>query len=378
MIYTNNNGIIHIDECNMIREVFCNKVHKKHNTEISINLENNRQYSKYTSSFTNEEWDIINDNADKFFKEHWNAITNIAKKIVSKSKIKQAWKAFKFSQFNSNEILILKDNDYRSEFKNELLVVIDLAYIDVWNAEPNARIECGGPIVNGVHELAYEIESAINRYSRDNNIKIYGFVDGDWDTFNIFLYIPCKYLLSQSKNDNNSEESANESMTLYSLDADNFLEYMDIGINLENKIISIGKFIMDGYLGQSILAKNGIILNEDHIAINNKYILNEFRSHGHFNPERLEDRIDSVEGNKNKSSNNERLYKNPPSVDEINKRFKSIFNQSENNPSKKSGKKITLDNGAVVTLPENSIILNGDHIVLEGSTIFKYANLITK
>lgn len=210
MIYANNNGIIPMNEglIDMIKKAFCKKVHKKPNTKPITKSKNNKSSS---SPFTSEEWDIINDNANKFFKEHWNAITNIAKKIISETDIENAKKGFEFKQYSPEDIwAFVEDKDYNTEFKGKLPVMISspLVYIDLWDAEPKARTEFDGPVTQEVWELSYKIQSAIDDYGRDNDIKLYGYIDGDWDTFSIFLFTSCKYLLQK---DNKETNSVNES-----------------------------------------------------------------------------------------------------------------------------------------------------------------------
>lgn len=61
---------------------------------------------------------------------------------------------------------------------------------------------------------------------------------------------------------------------LYGQDADNFLESIGVSINTNNSTITIGEFTMDGYLGQTILTENGIILNDDCIIVNDKAVFN--------------------------------------------------------------------------------------------------------
>ena len=64
------------------------------------------------------------------------------------------------------------------------------------------------------------------------------------------------------------------SIDLYRQDADNFLEHIGVSIDINNSTITIGEFTMDGYLGQTILAENGIILNEDCIIVEDKAVFN--------------------------------------------------------------------------------------------------------
>ena len=64
------------------------------------------------------------------------------------------------------------------------------------------------------------------------------------------------------------------SIDLHGQDADNFLEHIGVSINTNNSTITIGEFTMDGYLGQTILAENGIILNEDCIIVEDKAVFN--------------------------------------------------------------------------------------------------------
>lgn len=75
-------------------------------------------------------------------------------------------------------------------------------------------------------------------------------------------------IFSDKNNCKLAKETINESTVLHSIDADNFLENIGVSINMDNNTISIGEFTMDGYLGQTILAENGIILNDDHIILN--------------------------------------------------------------------------------------------------------------
>lgn len=70
----------------------------------------------------------------------------------------------------------------------------------------------------------------------------------------------------------NKSKFRENSIDLHGLDADNFLEGIGVSINMDNNTITIGQFTMDGYLGQIILAENGIILNEDHIIVEDKAV----------------------------------------------------------------------------------------------------------
>lgn len=56
-----------------------------------------------------------------------------------------------------------------------------------------------------------------------------------------------------------------ESNIISGEDADNFLEFC--GITLFTDAIAIGEMVMDGIIGEKILAENGITLNEDHIVL---------------------------------------------------------------------------------------------------------------